>query len=148
VVYGGLRTFSSLAGALTTALQAGLVLFGVLFLSRLLLRNSTAAMVGLVIVASVLSLGGENARVEFPAALLTGLLCGLCVARGGLLALVTLLFVYLAIGRVPLPLSPAAPYASSSITLLVIVCAVAVYAFRRSLGSRAPFGRGLAAELD
>ncbi len=148
VVYGGVRTLSTLSAGLLVGLEIGLTLFGVLFLLRLLLRNSAAALAGLVLVASVFSLGGENTRVELPAALLTGLACGVCVARGGLLALISLMFVYITLSRVPLPLSSAAPYASASIALIVIVCAMITYAFGRSLGGRSPFGRGFAAELD
>jgi hypothetical protein len=48
---------------------------------------------------------------------------------------------------VPLPLGHGAPYTGTSVAVLVVLAAVVVYSFRRSLGAKFALARGLAEEL-
>ena len=146
MLYGGALALSGLLRTLQAAVQGALLLFGLLFALRLLFRNPRVALVALVIVMIPLALGGENAAVELPSAIAISVLCGACIGRGGLLAVVSFAFFWNVLYRLPLPLGRGAPYTASSLMILLVLLGIALHAFRRSLGARLGFGRALADE--
>jgi hypothetical protein len=147
LVRGGIASLSGVFNALQAATFFALTFAGVLFLLRLLLRNAVAAIVGTTLVAMLLSLGGENALLEAPGAIVSGVILVACLRRAGLLALVALFVFALAMERVPLPLASSASYTATSIIVLAATILLALFAIRTSLGGSLRLGRGIAEEL-
>lgn len=147
LLYGGIRSISTVMRMLESAVTASLAIAGVLFVLRLLLRNGTAATIGTMFVAIVLSLGGENFLLETPGAVIAGVIIVTILVREGLLGVVAMAAVQSAITVLPLPLGGGAPYTATSLTILAILTVLFWFVFRSSLGSKVRIGRGIAAEL-
>ena len=111
-VYGGRRLVSFLLAMPVNVLLPSMFLFCALFVLRVVLRRPALAVTGLMLLATLLSLGGENVTLE------TGELFRLTLTL------------------MPLPLGADLPYAASSAAILLVLLALAGYAFRISLGSR------------
>ncbi len=138
-VAGGLRLFSRLAVAPVQALAPAFLLFGAYFLLRMIFRRWAIAVAALALVASVVSLGGENVLLETPGAIVIGVLWALVIARFGLLAAVGFQAIRGILEGGPLPLDLGAAYATSAGIVLLLATALVLYAFRISLGSRPMF---------
>ena len=135
-VYGGRRLVSFLLAMPVNVLLPSMFLFCALFVLRVVLRRPALTVTGLMLLATLLSLGGENVTLETPDAAIAGVLTGLLAARFGLLALVAGELFRLTLTLMPLPLGADLPYAASSAAILLVLLALAGYAFRISLGSR------------
>jgi tRNA A-37 threonylcarbamoyl transferase component Bud32 len=117
--------------------------FGGWFLLRLVLRRALPAAIALAVLTSLLAIGGENPVLELPTALLYGVLTAWLITRYGLLALVAAWLMRMLFNLTPLPLSFGSPYAFQSITCLLAVLALVLWAFRTSLGGRPVFAFAL-----
>ena len=148
LLYGGIATVSGIIHIASGAVGGALLMFGLLFVLRLLLRGQRAAFIALGIALIPIMLGGESLRVELPSAIIISIMCAACAARGGLLATVSFNFFWVLLYRLPLPLGRGAPYSAASIACLVVALLLAISAFRRSLGDRLTLGRALADELS
>jgi hypothetical protein len=133
---GGRYLASYLAKLPVDSLTPAMVTFSVYFLARLLLRKPAPAIAALFLFATLTNLGGENFMLETPGAVVAGILTALVVARFGLLALVTMWLFRFVFTFVPLPLDFKVPYATSSLIVMLSMIALALYAFRISLGSQ------------
>src|SRR4029453_8992746 len=63
----------------------------------------------------------------------------LLLLRGGLLAITAAFYVVFALQGAPLPRDFAAWYAPSGVVIVVVLLAIAIYAFRAALGGRPAF---------
>lgn len=139
---------STLAGNLYQAIIAGLASLALLFLFRTLLRKDWAAATGFVLffglAASVGTGSGDFAVVLVPRLILFSLTVFL-VIRFGVLALVASNVFNVFVGSFPLTTQMSAWYADSSLAGILLMAAIAFYAFHTSLGGRPMFG---AAELE
>jgi hypothetical protein len=141
---GGRQFVADLLGLPSEILLGSFTFFGVWFLLRLLLRRHVLAGIALALLITVLSLGRENPVVEVPGALLTGILMAWMITRYGLLALMVSSLMAALLRTMPVPVNLDAPYAAQSIIVLLVVAALAVAAFRVSLGNRSAFSAGAA----
>jgi Protein kinase domain len=119
----------------------------VLVLLRALLRKQWAAAVAWVLLFSVFS----TAQSQFAPFVVLGTLVffGLavfCLIRFGLLTLITNFVFYYVLGNYPLTTQGSAWYAGISLAAILLMAAIAFYAFYTSLGGRPVFGGGAALE--
>jgi hypothetical protein len=121
------------------ALFTGMAMLGGFFLFLLLLRKPGAAAVGLAAVLTLIFLGGENVALETPGAIAMAALFAFVIARFGMLATVAAAFYRGALVAAPLPFDPRTPYAANVAIMLLTIGAIAIYAFRISLGARPIF---------
>jgi len=139
---------STLAGNLYQTIIASLASLALLFLFRTLLRKDWAAAAGFVLffglVASVGTGSGDFAVILVPRLILFSLTVFL-VIRFGVLALVASNVFNVFVGGFPLTTQMSAWYADTSLAGILLMAALAFYAFHTSLGGRSPFG---AAELE
>jgi hypothetical protein len=133
---GGRLLLGNLLSAPTNAIAPSLFSLGFLFLFLVLLRKRSAAAAGLVLVQTLIRLGGENVVLETLAALIIGITIALLTVRFGLLATVAGFLFGNILVFAPLPLDFKTPYAAHVIIMLAVLATVALYAFRISLGSR------------
>jgi hypothetical protein len=143
VLRGGRFLLGALFNAPFGALGPGLFFFGLYFLLRVIARRPAIATTLLVVIGTLTALGGENAMVETPGAVVFGILMALTVTRFGLLAIVVFALFQQVLTALPMPLDFAAPYAASSLIVLLLLIGIAVYAFRIALGSRPVFRMAL-----
>ncbi len=139
------QTAGHFAELLQEATQRGLAIMTMLVLAQVLLRRKwlAAAFGGLLLVA--LALSGENYAVELPTGILIAALTIFVAARYGILALCFSYLAHLILSGAPLTLDFSRWYAGRGLFLAGVVVALAVYAFRLSLGGKPAFG---AAGLD
>ncbi len=138
-MYGGRRFLAVLFSLPINTLVTATLLFSVLFVLRVVLRQPRLAVAGLMVFITLSALGGENFALETPGAVVMGALMTLALARFGLLTAVTATLFQTALTFIPLPLDFTAPYATSTIVTLVVLLALTLYAFRISLGSQKLF---------
>ena len=81
MLHDGWRGLSALFAGFQLGLLNSLLVFGVLFVLRVVLRNTRVAMIGTTLFAIVISMGCENVMLETPGAVLTGLAIVLCLSR-------------------------------------------------------------------
>jgi len=143
---GGINPVSYLILVSAGAVARAFILLAMYFVFRVVLRKPALAVAALGVVELLLSLGQENATLEFPAAVIQAVLITWLVTRFGLLATVAMEFF----GRM---LEVAAPsfdfstwYAAYTMPGLVFLLAFALYAFRLSVGSQPIFGRAFTEE--
>ncbi len=141
---GFLRGLPATAGSLVQLLvdgtQRGLGIVTVLVLAQVLLRRRwlAVAFVGLLLVA--LALSGENYAVELPLGIVIAALTIFVAARYGILALCFSYFASLLLTVAPLSPDLSRWYAGRGLFLAGAVAALAIYAFRVSLGGKPAFG--------
>ena len=114
----------------------------VLVLFRALLRNEWVAAVAFVLVFGVLSAAqqGQFAPSAVVGDLIFVGLAVFCLIRFGLLTLVTNYIFYSVMKDFPLTLQGSAWYAGISLAGILLMAAIALYAFYTSLGGRPLFG--------
>jgi hypothetical protein len=125
---------------LQDAIQRGLGTMTILVLAQVLLRRKwlAIALVGLLLVA--LSLSGENYSVELPAGIVIAGLTIFVAVRYGILALAFAFLANLLLIEAPVSLDLSRWHAGRSLLLVAFLTALAVYAFRLSLGGKPAFG--------
>jgi hypothetical protein len=128
-----------LTASLNSVLRAFLLL-AMYFVFRVLLRKPPLAVAALGMVALLLGLGGENAALEIPGAVLGAILVTWLATRIGLLAVVTMWCFDLLLYLVAPSFDFSSWYAAYSMPGLVFLLALALYAFYISLGSQSMFG--------
>jgi serine/threonine-protein kinase len=137
---GGTNPLGYLSLGILQAVVQGVSMLVWYFLLRLLLRKKLLAVGALAVVMFLLNLGGENAWVEIPGAILTAALVVILVERFGLLAAVVFwLFRNLLVDVAP-SLDFSNFYATYALPGLLLLVALALYAFRISLGGQPLFG--------
>lgn len=110
------------------------------FVFRVVLHNVPLAVAALAILSFLLGLGGENAFLEVPGALIGAAILTIVIVRFGLLATVAYsLFSFLLVQGAP-SLNLSNWYAMHSLAGLLFLAAVTLYAFRISLGGQPVFG--------
>jgi serine/threonine-protein kinase len=138
---------STLSSNIIVAILASLGQLAFLFLFRTLLRKDWAAAVAFVLffglVGSVQS-GGNVAVFLVPRLILAALSVYLLI-RFGVLALAASGVFDVFLGSFPLTTQMSAWYADTSLAGMLLMAAIAFYAFHTSLGGRSPFG---ASELE
>ena len=138
---GGRAIVASVASALVEAPFFWLLALFVLFLFKVLLRKEWAAAVAWVLLFTVLATpGGQFDPVAFVGALIFFGLAVFVMIRFGLLALVTNFMVYFVLGRFPLTTQASAWYSGIGLAGILLIAALALYAFYTSLGGRPVFG--------
>jgi serine/threonine-protein kinase len=125
------------------SLGPALFLFGLYFLLRLVVRKVWLAVLLLGVIATLAGLGGENALLETPSAVVIASLIVLVLTRFGLLAAVAFWLFQSMLSRLPLPLAPDAPYLVSSLLVAAVLLGLVAYAFRIALGPRPVFSLAL-----
>jgi serine/threonine-protein kinase len=117
----------------------GLVIMTVLILAVILLRRRWLAAVFATLLLMALALSGENYGVELPAGLLIAAITITVAARFGILALCFSFFANQVLTEAPLTLDFSRWHAGRGLFLAGVVVALAVWAFRISLGGRPVF---------
>ena len=140
---GGGSFFAFFFRRLSEALQMAVLPFTLLFLLRVVLRNSKLAIAAFAVIITITRFGGENPMIEIPGAVAIGALTTVLLARYGLLAGYAGMVFASVLGALPLPVDFSAPYASATVLSLVMLCGILVYAFRVSLGARPIFSGAL-----
>ncbi len=147
---GARAILSDLANNAGGAILQALAALALLFLFRTLLRRDWAAAVAFVLFTGVfatiapLQTGGQFAVVLVPRLILFGLTVYL-VIRFGVLALAAARVFDVFLGSFPLTTQMSAWYADISLAGILLMGAIALYAFHTSLGGRPMFG---ASELE
>ncbi len=118
----------------------------VYFVLRVLLRKPLLAALGLGMIEVLLNLGGENPRLEVPAAILTAVVIVWVVTRFGLLAVVSMHYFIVLPTWVAPSFDFSSWYAAYSMPALVFLMLLALYAFRISIGEQRVFGSALLEE--
>jgi protein kinase-like protein/zinc ribbon protein len=144
---GARSVIADLSNNIGNAILTGLASLALLFLFRTLLRKDWAAAIAFVLlfglVTTVLT-GGAFAVILVPRLILFGLSVFLLI-RFGVLALVAANVFNVFLGSFPLTTNMSAWYADISLAGMLLMAAMAGYAFYISLGGRSPFG---ASELE
>ena len=122
------------------AIQRGLAITSVLVLAQVLTRRRWLAGALGVLLLVALSLSGENYAVELPAGIVVAALTIFVAVRYGILALCLAFFANLVLTQAPLTLDLSRWYAGRGLFAVAVVAALAVYAFRLSLGGKPAFG--------
>jgi hypothetical protein len=136
---GGRHLIAYLAYLPLQALVITVFPFAIYFFLLLVLRKPVAAAVGLAILYAMVNIGGESLAVEAPSAIIQGAVVALVVSRFGLLAMGGAALVFTILYTAPLPLDFSTAYAAQSVIAVALVAALALYAFRTSLGPRPIF---------
>ena len=111
----------------------------VMVLALVLLRRRWLAAVFATLLLMSLALSGENYAVEVPAGLLIAAITITVAARFGILALCFAYFTNLVLVEAPLTLDFSRWHAGRGLFLAGFIVALAVWAFRVSLGGRSAF---------
>ncbi len=142
-IQGARQWIGGHAGNLAQALITGLAFFFALFFLRTLLKRDWLA----AIVASVLGiwieggvLNSSNWLLRAPVYLVVYFVLFLVMLRFGLLATVSAIFFVNSFNPIVLGLDWSAWYAPYGLSTLVLLLAIAISAFYRSLGTRTLFG--------
>jgi len=117
----------------------GLAIMTVLVVAVILLRRRWLAAVFATLLLGSLALSGENYAVEIPAGLLIAAITITVAARFGILALCFSYFTDLVLREAPHTLDFSRWHAGRALFLAGFIVALAVWAFRTSLGGKAAF---------
>ncbi len=117
----------------------GLGFLTILVLSQVLLRRRWLAVGLTALLLVVLNLSGENYAVEIPMAAVWSALFLFAAVRFGVLAFTVTLFVNGLLVTAPLTLDLSRWYAARGLFFVALILALAVWAFRVSLGGKAAF---------
>ena len=143
---GARAIISDVASNILGAILTGLASLALLFLFRTLLRRDWAAAAAFVLIFGVLTAQGTgNLAVTLVPRLILFSLAVFLVIRFGVLALVAANVFNVFLGSFPLTTQMSAWYADTSLAGMVLMAAIAFYAFHTSLGGRPMFG---ATELE
>ena len=104
------------------------------------------AALALGVMEVLLNLGGENPRLEVPAAVLTAAVIVVVATRFGLLTLVSMRYFMLLLTGVAPSFDFSFWYAAFSLPALALLLGLALYAFRISIGEQRIFGSALLEE--
>ncbi len=130
------RQLSIVQGRVLDGLMASLLFFLLFFLFRLILRKEWLAGIGFVLFFAVLrSFSVDHLAVEMPAIVIVYGVVVIMLLRCGLLALVTTIFITDLVGELVFTTNFSAWYGTGSLVLILLVTGLAVFAFRKSLGS-------------
>jgi hypothetical protein len=142
---GARSIIASMSSGLGSALVAALAFLFVLFLMRALLRNQWAAAVAFVVLLSGLSAArNQHALFVFAMLLLLNGVTVFLLIRLGLLALVAcFVFQLCLLENFPLTTQGSSWYAGISLAGILLMAALAFYAFYISLGGRPVFGSAM-----
>jgi serine/threonine-protein kinase len=140
---GGRWLLAFLLDRPSQTLGPSLFCIGLYFLLRITLRKTWLAVAALGVIMTISALGGENALLETPSAIVFGALLALVTTRYGLLALVSFWLFQGILGHIPLPVDFGAVYAPQTAIALLVVLGIALYAFRIALGPRPVFSFAL-----
>ena len=116
------------------------------FVFRLALRNPALAATALLVMETLLNLGGENRWLELPQAILTAAVIVWMVTRFGLLATISMRYFDLLLTSIPPSFDFAEWYAAFSMPGLILLLLLAGYAFRISIGEQRILGSALLEE--
>jgi len=151
-VYSSLPALAGSRGLLAAVLQsvaASLILsligLGLLFLLRLIVRRTWVAAALLAPIFALMPRWGENPLLDTIQNGVGAILLAAVLARFGLVAAFAFCEMQRLLSFAPLPLDPSRWYFGSSLVLLAFALALALYAFRISLGARPvlmPAGQG------
>lgn len=141
---GVLTRFAPMAALVAAAADAMLQafwLFAMVVVLRAVARPPVAVAVT-ALVGMLLAIGGENAVLEAPFAVAMGIALAWAANHGGLLTLVVLMSTFRLAGQNGMMgVNPTLWYGLHSWAVLAGLTALAVWAFRRSLGSQPGFDR-------
>ena len=142
-MYPKLDYFSGLRGALLglgetagNALGSALILLGILFVLRLVLRRTWLAGLALAAIAALLGGWGENPYLDAISVLGIVAPMAFVTARFGLVAAFAFWHLRALLGSATLPFEPDRWYFSAAMLLLAVAVALVAFAFRISLGAR------------
>jgi Protein kinase domain len=122
---------------ITTSVSSGLVLFLLLFIFRLILRNEwLAAVVLTACFAGIQGGQSETAYIMVPAFVLVYGAVFAVLLRFGLVSMMVAIFTVDLLMSFSFTLNFSAWYGTGSFLVLAVVAALALYAFRRSLGNQ------------
>jgi serine/threonine-protein kinase len=133
---GGLPALDAVIGSLTEGIAPSFSLLALYFVLRLALKPPGFALGGVIVVAMLAGLGGENPALETPGALVIGTLIAVTLVRFGVLAAVAAFGVWNALLAVPLPVAAGAPYTVTCALVLMGLVALLAVAMRLSWGTR------------
>ncbi len=136
----GVNPLSYLLSASLNSVIRAFLLLAMYFVFRVVLRRPPLAVAALGLVSLLLGLGGENAALEFPGAVLGAILVTWLATRIGLLAVATMWCFYLLLYLVAPSFDFSSWYAAYSMPGLIFLLALTLYAFYISLGSQPMFG--------
>ena len=140
----GARTLiAAISNNLIGALFISLAFLFILFLLRALLRKEWAAAAAFVILFTLFGAAGNRTfgdPVVWGTTLITNSLLVFLLVRFGLLAFVASGFFNLVLSNFPLTTQGSAWYAGISLAGILLMAAIAFYAFYTSLGGRPAFG--------
>ncbi|MCL5286380.1 MAG: protein kinase [Acidobacteria bacterium] len=140
VIFTGVNPLSYLFLVTLASVTRALGILALYFVFRVLLRKPALAVVALGILPFLINLGGENAALEIPGAVLGAVLMTWLVTRIGLLAVVAMWCFDLLLTGVAPSLDFSSWYAAYTMPALVFLLALALYAFYISLGNQPMFG--------
>ena len=112
----------------------------VFFIVRSVIKNYGAAVVAMGVLVTLTNLGNENVIAETIAAIAVASLILLALLRFGLLALTVSILVQQVLIAFPVALDASRWYFARGFVPVMIVLALAIYGFRKSLGSQPVFG--------
>jgi serine/threonine-protein kinase len=142
-VYSSLGALAGSRGLLAAVLQSvgeslgvSLIGLGLLFLLRLIVRRTWVAAALLAPVFALMPRWGENPLLDTISIGVGAILLAVVLARFGLVAAFAFCEMQRLLYFAPLPLDPSRWYFGSSLVLLAFALALALYAFRISLGAR------------
>jgi hypothetical protein len=138
---GASTLFSSVLGAMITSILISLILSFILFLLRILLRNTWAATIVFLLIATCLNaLSGAPLIQIIISSLILGTMWFLLL-RFGLLALAAGYLFNQLLNSFPITMKLSAWYSGIGLAGLALLLAFALYAFHSSLGGQPLFGR-------
>ena len=126
-------------GILADSAERGLAIMTVLVLGQVLLRRKWLAIAFAGLLLVTLSLSGENYTVELMSGICMAALTIFVAVRFGILALCFAFLVNILFLEAPFSLDFSRWYAGRGLILAGLVAALAVYAFRISLGGKSAF---------
>jgi serine/threonine-protein kinase len=140
VLTGGRAIIVAIADAILQSVTVALLTGFIFFLVRMLFRNTWVAVAVTVLLIGALIISGESSYITaIPTVLAVGVGCFLFF-RLGFLAVVAEIISLHILGSFPITLHLSAWYSWIGLTGLALLLALALYAFRTSLGGRPMFG--------
>jgi hypothetical protein len=136
----GINPLSYLFNVILDSVGRAFGLLAMYFVFRVVLRRPALAVAALGVLTLLLGLGGENAALEIPGAILSAVLITWLVSRIGLLAVVTMWCFNFLLFFVSPSFDFSSWYAAYTMPGLVFLLALTGYAFYISLGSQPLFG--------
>ena len=134
---GSMKALSVVMQRLEDGLLGSFLFFLLFFLLRVILRKEWLAAIAFVAFFILLrGLGGTYPQVEIPTFVIVYGVIVFMLMRCGLLALVTTIFICDLVPNLVFTTNLSAWYGTGSLVLVLLTSAMAVYAFRKSLGGQ------------